>query len=83
VELPCGVFWGHDGGSVGHQTVSWHSADGARQLTYAQSMAFYQVSPTEPHPIDVAAADFWVTALCGEQPAARAALDVRRFLIDR
>ena len=83
VELPCGVFWGHDGASVGHQAVSWHSADGTRQVTYAHNMAFYQTSPTEPHPIDVATYDFFVTALCGEQPAARAAVDVRRFLIDR
>jgi D-alanyl-D-alanine carboxypeptidase len=72
VELPCGVFWGHDGGTVGHQTVSWHSADGRRQMTYAQSMAFYQTSPTEPHPIDLAAGQFFLAALCGgEQPATR------------
>ena len=40
VDLPCGRFWGHDGGTVGHQTISWHSPDGQRQVTYAQSMAF-------------------------------------------
>ncbi|MEU8813122.1 serine hydrolase domain-containing protein [Actinoplanes sp. NPDC048796] len=67
VDLPCGRIWGHDGGTIGHQTVSWHSPDGVRQVTYAQSMAFYQTSPTEPHPIDVAASDFLVTALCGDQ----------------
>ncbi|GIE92687.1 serine hydrolase domain-containing protein [Paractinoplanes rishiriensis] len=65
VDLPCGRFWGHDGGTVGHQTVSWHSPDGERQVTYAHSMAWYQTSPTEPHPIDVAYVDFLVTALCG------------------
>ncbi|XVU23264.1 serine hydrolase domain-containing protein [Actinoplanes sp. CA-054009] len=67
VDLPCGRIWGHDGGTVGHVTVSWHSADGVRQVTYAQSMSFYQTSPTEPHPIDEAVIDFLVTALCGDQ----------------
>ncbi len=83
VELPCGVFWGHDGGTIGHQTVSWHSADGRRQMTYAQSMAFYQTSPTEPHPIDLAAGQFFVAALCGDdRPATRAqsSFDPRPFL---
>ena len=69
IQGPCGKFWGHDGGTIGHQTVSWHSADGQIQMTYAHNMAFYQTSPTEPSPIDVAAADFWVTALCGTQPS--------------
>jgi D-alanyl-D-alanine carboxypeptidase len=69
IQLPCGRFWGHDGGTIGHQTVSWHSADGRTQMTYAQNMAFYQTSTTEPSPIDVAAADFYVTALCGTQPS--------------
>ena len=31
---------------------------------YARSMAFH-ATPTELHPIDVAAYDFGVTALCG------------------
>jgi D-alanyl-D-alanine carboxypeptidase len=81
VELPCGVFWGHDGGTIGHQTVSWHSADGTRQMTYAQSMALYQTSSTEPHPIDLAAGQFFLRALCGDgQPAARSAFDPRRLM---
>jgi D-alanyl-D-alanine carboxypeptidase len=70
VQGPCGRFWGHDGGVIGHQTISLHSADGRTQMTYAQNMAFYQTSPTEPHPIDVAAAAFFTTALCGA-PAAQ------------
>jgi D-alanyl-D-alanine carboxypeptidase len=45
-------------------------------------MAYYQTSPTEPHPIDVAAAGLWVTALCGEQPATRAAAEFRPFRVD-
>ena len=73
VDLGCGRFWGHDGGVIGHQTVSWHSADGRHQVTYAQNMAFYQTSPTEPHPIDVATGRFLVTALCGDQVTTMAA----------
>jgi D-alanyl-D-alanine carboxypeptidase len=68
IQLPCGKFWGHDGGTIGHQTISWHSIDGKTQMTYAQSMAYYQTS-TDPHPIDVAASEFFVEALCGPQPA--------------
>ncbi|XVV10469.1 serine hydrolase domain-containing protein [Actinoplanes sp. CA-131856] len=69
VDLPCGRVWGHDGGTIGHVTVSWHSGDGVRQVTYAQSMSFYQTSPDEAHPIDVAVIDFLATALCGDQAA--------------
>jgi D-alanyl-D-alanine carboxypeptidase len=81
VQTPCGRFWGHDGGTIGHQTVSWHSADGTVQMTYAQNMAFYQTSTTEPHPIDVAAAQFSIEALCGAQPRTLAAFTPR--LVDR
>ena len=84
VELPCGVFWGHDGGTIGHQTVSWHSADGTRQMTYAQSMAFYQTSPTEQHPIDAAAGRFFTAALCGDAAvtarSSAPAFDARPYL---
>ncbi|GAB1640473.1 serine hydrolase domain-containing protein [Krasilnikovia sp. MM14-A1259] len=69
IPLPCGVFWGHDGGTIGHQTLSLHSADGRRQMTYAHSTAFYQTSPTAPNPIDEAITRFVITALCGPQPA--------------
>ncbi|MGK5677829.1 serine hydrolase domain-containing protein [Actinoplanes sp. URMC 104] len=77
VDLPCGRVWGHDGGTIGHLTVSWHSADARRQVTLALNMAFYQTSPTEPHPIDVAVAQFLTTALCGDQPSLKAATAFR------
>jgi D-alanyl-D-alanine carboxypeptidase len=83
VRLPCGLFWGHDGGTIGHQTVSWHSADGRAQMTFAQNMAFYQTSPTEPHPIDVADAEFFIAALCGTGTSTLAAPAVPPRLIDR
>jgi D-alanyl-D-alanine carboxypeptidase len=73
VDLPCGRFWGHDGGTVGHQTISWHSPDGQRQVTYAHSMAFYD-SPA----INEAVSGFLLTALCGEQETvARSATTLR------
>lgn len=65
LQLSCGRFWGHDGGTIGHQTISLHSVDGKRQVSYAHSMAFYQTSTTEPHPIDIALFQFIDTALCG------------------
>jgi D-alanyl-D-alanine carboxypeptidase len=84
IQAPCGKVWGHDGGTIGHVTVSLHSTDGNRQMTYAQSMTGYQASPTEPHPIDVAAADFYLTALCGEQSTtARTTATVRPFRVDQ
>jgi D-alanyl-D-alanine carboxypeptidase len=82
IQAPCGRFWGHDGGTIGHQTVSLHSADGRVQMTYAQNMAFYQASPTEPDPIDLASTQFFITALCGEAaPTTFAAFTPR--LVDR
>ena len=85
VALSCGRFWGHDGGTVGHQTVSWHSEDGRRQMTYAQSMAFYRTSPTEPHPIDMASYAFFEAALCDADipVTARSAAGPVRLLVDR
>jgi D-alanyl-D-alanine carboxypeptidase len=80
IDAPCGRFWGHDGGTIGHVTLSLHSPDGRRQMTYAQSMTFYQ-TPGEPHPIDVAAAEFYLAALCDGDGAAigtRSTFDVRR-----
>lgn len=71
VQLPCGRFWGHDGGTIGHLIISWHSPDGRRQVTLSENMRFYGV-PGQPHPIDEARAGFLLTALCGEQPATAA-----------
>jgi D-alanyl-D-alanine carboxypeptidase len=48
-------------------------------------MAFYQTSPTEPHPIDIAYFTFLATALCGADaaqtlatPALPPTVDLRR-----
>lgn len=66
--LPCGLAWGHDGLVLGHATISWHSADGRRQVTVAQNMTHY-VAPGQPDPIADATITMLVTQLCGEQPA--------------
>lgn len=66
--LPCGLVWGHDGLVLGHATISWHSADGRRQVTVAQNMTHY-VAPGQPDPIADATVTMLVTQLCGEQPA--------------
>jgi D-alanyl-D-alanine carboxypeptidase len=68
VQLPCGVFWGHDGATIGHATISVHTADGRRQLTLAENMRFY-APPGEVTPIDEARGAFLLTAACGPQPA--------------
>ncbi|WP_117208538.1 serine hydrolase domain-containing protein [Allorhizocola rhizosphaerae] len=61
--------WGHDGGTVGHVTLSVH---GSRSLTMAENMAFYSV-PGEPHPIDIARVEFVLAALGVNAPAATTA----------
>ena len=82
IQLPDGKVWGHDGSVIGHQTVSWHTEDGKRQMTYAQSMSFYQTAPGVPHPIDIARAQFWVAAFSdAEAVTARSAPDLNRHLV--
>ncbi|HWH00660.1 MAG TPA: serine hydrolase domain-containing protein [Pilimelia sp.] len=74
LRTPCGTFWGHDGGVIGHTTISLHSPDGRRQVSLAENLAFYQ-TPGELHPIDEARGRFLDAALCpaGGAPAAAAA----------
>jgi D-alanyl-D-alanine carboxypeptidase len=83
VQLPSGKVWGNDGGTIGHQAISWHTEDAGRQMTYAQSMAFYRTSPTEPHPIDIAAAAFFgaVFGEAGTVTARPALPGLRRHLV--
>ncbi|GAA1621504.1 serine hydrolase domain-containing protein [Catellatospora bangladeshensis] len=79
--LSCGLVWGHDGLVLGHSAISWHTADGRRQVTVAQNMTHY-VAPGQPDPITDATIAMLNTQLCGEQPAtARAA--VRPHLADQ
>ncbi|HEX9999569.1 MAG TPA: serine hydrolase domain-containing protein [Actinoplanes sp.] len=82
VNLPCGRIWGHDGRVVGYDTVSWHTADGVHQVTYAQNLNFYPSTRENPHPIDIARGRFLVTALCGDQATTLSA-PVLPELVDR
>lgn len=70
VGLPCGTVWGHDGGVIGHLTISWHSRDGARQVSTGINLSHYQIfAPDESHPVDEAWIGFVAAAHC---PAATA-----------
>ncbi|GAA2520486.1 serine hydrolase domain-containing protein [Pilimelia columellifera] len=70
-NLPCGSFWGHNGGVIGHTTVSLHSPDGRRGVTLGENLNFY--GEGDEHPIDVARAKFITTALCGSEAPTGAA----------
>jgi D-alanyl-D-alanine carboxypeptidase len=67
VALPCGRYWGHDGGVVGQSTFSFHSPDGTRQVSLGENLTFYPA----PGPIDEARGNFLVEALCGPGTASR------------
>lgn len=65
LSLPCGTFWGHDGGVIGQVTVSLHSRDGARQVSSGINISHYQLFvPGESHPIDATWLGFVLAAHC-------------------
>ncbi|GAB3818281.1 serine hydrolase domain-containing protein [Micromonospora zhanjiangensis] len=66
----CGRAWGHDGLVFGYSTISWHSADGRRQMTLGENITHY-AAPGQPNPILEATLDVVNTALCGPADAAR------------
>ena len=76
LDLPCGRFWGHDGGVFGMATQSLSSPDGERQLSFGMNWTKYQHlddnGNVEPSPIDFALVDHLLLAVCG-QSGARAA----------
>lgn len=74
VEGPCGPLWGHDGAVIGQLTISWHSRDGARQVSTGINISHFQfaAAPGEPHPIDVAWQSFILAAGCPSTTAATA-----------
>jgi D-alanyl-D-alanine carboxypeptidase len=70
LATPCGPVWGHDGGVIGQVMISLHLTDGySRQSSFAMNLSHYQV-PGQPHPIDIAVQQFFVTALCPGSTAA-------------
>ena len=71
----CGRAWGHDGGVIGYRTQSFHSADGHRQVSVAQNIAYVSLPQA-----DAAHMAFVDTALCGRQAATPAAPAAPRSL---
>ncbi|NUW32056.1 beta-lactamase family protein [Nonomuraea sp. SMC257] len=76
VELPCGRFWGHDGGVFGMTTQSLVSEDGRRELSFGLNLTKYQRigddGRPQPGPIDYAMGEHMLVALCGQVPQAEA-----------
>ncbi|GAB7047632.1 serine hydrolase domain-containing protein [Catenuloplanes indicus] len=69
LQLPCGTFWGHDGGVIGQVTQVLTSADGRTQFAYGMNFGlnFY------PDPaIQEAFSNLIVAGLCGPQAGAKA-----------
>ncbi|MEV8631461.1 serine hydrolase domain-containing protein [Streptosporangium sp. NPDC051023] len=68
-DLPCGRFWGHNGGVFGMGTFSLSSQDGRRQLSLGINLTEYQRfddnGDLSLHPIDRALGAHMVQALCG------------------
>lgn len=64
-QLPCGKIWGHTGGVIGQTTVSWHSADGTRQVTLGENLSYYTNS-AEQQAVSQAE-KFLVAAMCGTE----------------
>jgi D-alanyl-D-alanine carboxypeptidase len=61
LATPCGRVWGHDGGVIGHGTMSLHRIAAHRQTSLAENMTYY----AQPSPIDEARWAFLLAALCG------------------
>ncbi|NRQ37927.1 beta-lactamase family protein [Nonomuraea sp. NN258] len=77
LDLPCGRFWGHDGGVFGMGTIALSSADGTRQIANGINLMKYQRidenGNIEPSPIDYAMGTHLLVSLCGTADAARTA----------
>ncbi|WP_017975979.1 serine hydrolase domain-containing protein [Actinopolyspora halophila] len=65
----CGTLWGHDGKVWGMSTLSLHSTDGSRQLSYGMNLTDYQRLDENgrpvPHPIDRQVRSLQNNVLCG------------------
>ncbi|MFC5829947.1 serine hydrolase domain-containing protein [Nonomuraea insulae] len=79
VDLPCGRFWGHNGGVFGMATFSFSSPDGGRQLSFGYNLTGYQRLDENgvpvPSPIDAAVLQHLLVALCGPGTARTSTLD--------
>jgi D-alanyl-D-alanine carboxypeptidase len=80
VPTPCGRAWGHDGGTVGHTTISLHGENG-RQVTLAENEI--SLLPGDPSdPVGQARQRFLDAALCGPRRGARTLAATRLPLVD-
>ncbi|RRR96865.1 serine hydrolase domain-containing protein [Glycomyces terrestris] len=62
---PGEVFLGHTGGGLGHQTYSFHSADGERQMTFTWNVDDRH-GAADPAELNWALGSFLIAGLCGE-----------------
>ncbi|MEV0380453.1 serine hydrolase domain-containing protein [Nonomuraea sp. NPDC050643] len=73
LDLPCGRFWGHDGGVFGMATQSLATADGSRQISFGVNRIKYQSIDENgqivPSPIDFALVEHLLLATCGPDSA--------------
>ncbi|MBF8193782.1 beta-lactamase family protein [Nonomuraea sp. K274] len=89
LDLPCGRFWGHDGGVFGMATQSLSSPDGKRLVSFGVNRTKYQTvnenGEVEVSPIDVATVQHLLVALCGPAGAQVKAAqpDLVPFPVDR
>ncbi|WP_245899189.1 serine hydrolase domain-containing protein [Nonomuraea indica] len=87
LDLPCGRFWGHDGGVWGMGTQSLTGPDGRRQLSFGFNLMKYQRvnedGRLEPHPIDGAMVSHLLAGLCGTDAARTAQAPVTPLPADR
>nr|WP_113702193.1 serine hydrolase domain-containing protein [Nonomuraea lactucae] len=91
LDLPCGRFWGHDGGVIGMATQSLVSEDGGRQISFGVNWTKYQRlnedGVPEPSPIDFAIWDHLLLGVCGRGTARSEAKAAQApsvpFLVDR
>ncbi|SFT97039.1 D-alanyl-D-alanine carboxypeptidase [Actinopolyspora lacussalsi subsp. righensis] len=77
-ETPaCGAMWGHEGTVPGMSTLSLHSADGKRQLSYGLNLTKYQRLDENGlpliHAIDRRLGTLQVNAVCGASGTASTA----------
>ncbi|MBB6348307.1 D-alanyl-D-alanine carboxypeptidase [Nonomuraea muscovyensis] len=87
LDLPCGRFWGHDGGVWGMGTQSLASPDGRRLMSFGFNLMKYQrvndEGVLEPHPIDAALGGHLMAGLCGPGAARTAQAPVTPLPADR
>ncbi|MCP2357548.1 D-alanyl-D-alanine carboxypeptidase [Nonomuraea thailandensis] len=89
LDLPCGRFWGHEGGVIGMTTVSFSSPDGERRFSMGFNLTGYQRFDENgnpvPHPVDAAVWEHLLAAACGPSATATAktAPPATPFQLDR